>query len=371
MALPGRETSGVKTPRTLWIVLTVVAAGILAFAVDLLRFGGQFTRIEPAFAGSCDPVALDASVEDIKIDRTRGIAYLSYLDRAALIRGDNATGTIMLMDLNIAEPRARAAMAYDPAGFRPHGIFLLQRPDTPARLFAVSHPPDGTHAVVIAEQGSSGQFFPEEPVRDPLFVHPNAVAAVGPRQFYVANDSGAASGFERASEVLLRRGLGTVVYYDGDSARVVERGVKFAAGIALSPDTSRLYLAETLAKQLRIYRRDPVTGDIELDETVPLGTAPDNLNVDQDGVVWIAAHPKLLAFRAHVKEPAKRAPAQVLRFDPRGPKPAEGENDTRVTQVYLDAGEKLSAATVAAAWRDQFLLGGLLDHKVFICKPTP
>jgi hypothetical protein len=72
-----------------------------------------------------------------------------------------------------------------------------------------------------------------------------------------------------------------------------------------------------------------------------------------------------------VHDPAKHAPTQVLRFDPRGPKPADGEQDTRLAQVYLNAGEQISGGTVAAPWHDEFLVGALLDHKVLICKPNP
>ena len=88
-------------------------------------------------------------------------------------------------------------------------------------------------------------------------------------------------------------------------------------------------------------------------------------------MLWIAAHPKLLAFAAHVRKPGRRAPTQVLRFDPRGPKPAAGAADLRLSQVYGNDGTQLSAGTVAAHWHDEFLVGALFDSKVLICKPSP
>src|SRR5204863_66783 len=102
-----------------------------------------------------------------------------------------------------------------------------------------------------------------------------------------------------------------------------------------------------------------------------LATAPDNINVDQDGVVWIAAHPKLFALVRHSRDPVLRAPTQVLRFDPRGPKPAAGAIDSRLTQVYGNDGGEISAGSVAARWRDEFLIGAMLDPKVLICKTRP
>jgi len=353
----------------------LIGAGALlvalaAFAFEVARFSGVFRSIESSFAGQCVSLPLGASSEDIQIDSERGIAYLSYLDRAMQPAGATPAGTVMLLDLNVAEPAARAAMAYDPENFRPGGISLWKRGAQPARLFAISHRPDGTHTVEIAAQSTDGEFFPVETIRNAAFAHPDAIAAVGPRQFYVANDSGASSSFDRVVERLFRRGLSTLVYFDGTEARIADAGLRYPAGLALSPDTTRLYVAEMLGKSLRVYRRDLATGALTLDEVVPLDTPPDNLNVDADGVLWIAAHPKLLAFHAQMSDPSKRTATQVLRFDPREPRPVDGAPDTRLTQIYLNAGDAISAGTVAAHWRDEFLVGSYFEPKVLICKPN-
>jgi arylesterase/paraoxonase len=345
-------------------VLGVIVLAVLAVVIEISRLGGVFRFVDEGFAGRCAAVALGGSAEDIQIDRERGIAYLSVLDRASLSRGERANGSVMLLDLNLAEPAPRAALAYDPAGFRPHGLSLLARAGEPVRLFAISHPADGSHTVEILEREASGAFVPKQTVRDALFTHPNAVVAVGPRQFYIANDTTGGRDSAPVADAVLRRGDSTIVYYDGSKARVVASGLRFVAGIAASPDGERLYVGEALGGQLRVYRRDGASGALADGEVVPLGTAPDNLNVDADGVVWMGAHPKLFAFVEHMRDAAQRAPAQVLRFDPR----AKG---ARVTQVYASDGSALSAASVAARWRDEFLIGAVLDHQVLICKTQP
>jgi len=352
------------------VVGGIVLAGVVLL-LDLARFGGVFRRFETSFAGSCSAVALAGSSEDIQVDREHGIAYLSVLNRASAAGGESLGGTIMLLDLNLAEPAPRAALAYDPQDFRPHGISRLQFAGEPDRLFAISHRSDGTHSVEILEQGASGTFFPKESLRDAAFVHPNALAAAGPRQFYLVNDSDAKGALAKFAEAAFRRGHSTLAYFDGKESRVVAADLAFPAGIALNADGTRLYVGEALAKQLRIYQRNPQDGALILDEIVPLDTAPDNLNVDADGVLWIAAHPKLLAFFRMLHDPAKRAPTQVLRFDPRGPKPAAGEPDARVSQIYADDGTGFSAGTVAARWHDEFLIGALYEPKVLICRPNP
>ncbi len=348
--------------KPLAIGLGIVVLVLVLFALDFARIGGTFRHLETGFAGKCSPVAAGGSSEDIKIDRVRGLAYLSFLDRDAVARGEPVTGTVSLLDLNLANPAPRAAMAWDPRGFRPHGLSLLQRAGEPDRLFAISHRPDGTHAVEIAERDASGAFAPRDTVLDAAFVHPNALVAVGPRQFYLVNDSATTDARDQSSEVLLRKGAGSLVWFDGTRSQVVERGLKFPAGMALSPDGTRLYVGELMAGQMRIYRRDATSGALQLERALALDSAPDNLDVDADGVVWIAAHPKLLAFFAHVKDAGKRSPTQVLRFDPR---------NQQLTQVYGDDGAQLSAGTTAAHWHNEFLVGALLDPKVLICSPSP
>jgi len=190
------------------------------------------------------------------------------------------------------------------------------------------------------------------------------VAAVGPEQFYLVNDRMAQDNWRERFRLLSRSGDATLVYFDGQKARVLVKDLAYPAGLALSADGSRLYVAEAVAQALRIYARDAASGDLTLERTVKLDTAPDNLNVDADGVVWIAAHPRLLRFIAHARDARERAPTQVLKFDPRKP-------EAGAVPVYTDDGTQLSAGTVAARWRDEFLVGALLDKKVLICKPNP
>ena len=352
-----------KLPKSVVLTVCVVLLAVFALLFEALRFGGVFTRVASHFAGACRAVELGGSAEDVQIDRERGVAYLSLLDRDMINRGEAVSGTIMLMDLKLPEPAPRAAMAFEPADFRPHGLSLLRRAGQPLRLFAISHADARRHVVEIAEQDANGGFFPKATISDATFTHPNALVAVGPAQFYLVNDRPVQTGWQRSWSALLRSGNASLVYYDGTGARVLVDDLAYPAGLAMSPDGTQLYVGEALAKALRVYRV-LAPGKLELERTVELGTAPDNLNVDADGVIWIAAHPKLLRFVGHARDASKRAPTQVLRYDPR-------RADAAAEVVYVDDGSTLSAGTVAAHWRGEFLVGALLDKKVLICKPDP
>jgi arylesterase/paraoxonase len=333
-----------------------------AIVFDFLRHGGQFKTLSPHFAGACVTIPMQASAEDIQIDRARSIAYLSYLDRRGQIDGKPVRGTVMLLDLNAREPRPRPALANEPPAFRPHGLSLYRAGDGSERLFAISHPPGEPHRIEIFEQTVTGAFAAVRSVRDPLLVAPNALLAVGPNQFYVANDSGAHNRFERVTELLFRRGLSSVVYFDGQQMRAVATGLKSAAGIAMSPDGARVYVSETSGNRVAIFARSPASGDLALVEQLELGSAPDNINVDSNGSVWIAAHAKVVALVQHFGKASHLAPTQVFRYDPAA-KPA-----ARLTEVYLDAGSQISAGSVAAVSGKLMLIGSITERKVLQCR---
>ena len=46
-------------------------------------------------------------------------------------------------------------------------------------------------------------------------------------------------------------------------------------------------------------------------------------------------------------------------------------NDSRLIQVYGNDGAEISAGSVAAHWRSEWVIGAVFDPKVLICKPPP
>lgn len=350
-----------------WVKRAIFAGvGLLAVltivTLDFLRHGGQFEPLGPPTTQPCISVPLGVSAEDLQPDRTRRLVYLSALDRRGLVEGRDVQGDVLQLDLTVEPASIRSALATRPAYFRPHGMSLYRMGDGSARLFVINHLPDAEHEIVVFEQRTDGMFVPIETLRDPLLVAPNAIVAFGPRSFYLANDKGAGSWLGRISELVLRRGRSTVVLHDETGMRVVADHLKSASGVALSPDGTRLYVAETVGKNIRVFGRDLLTNALNPLESIEVPGAPDNLATDPSGRVWIAVHAKTLDLVRHFGDASHPAPTRIMRLT----LAADGRNE--LTQVFLDEGDRISAGSGGTVIDDELLIGSITDRQVLRCR---
>ena len=77
--------------------------------------------------------------------------------------------------------------------------------------------------------------------------------------------------------------------------------------------------------------------------------------------LWIAAHPKLLTVVRYMAGSVPYAPTQILHVVERG-----GRLD--VEEVYLNPGEQISGASVAAVRGKRLLIGPIADSKILDCQ---
>jgi len=354
------------------LIAALVLVGVTAlFVVDLLADAGSFRRIEPHFDGSCRPLGGIVGAEDFALSESAGLLFVSSDDRRATARGEAVQGGIYALDLAALDsdgdlPAPRPVTAGFAGELHPHGIGLLETPDG-MRLFVVNHTSTGSAVEILAWDGEG--FAAVDSIRDARIHDPNDVLAVGPRSFYVTNDHGASSAWGRTLEEYLRRPWSDVVYFDGERSREVARRLRYANGIAASPDGAEVYVAATVGRSIVRYRRDPATGDLVMRERIPVGTGVDNILVDGDGNLWVGAHPPLLRFVAFAKDARQRSPSEVLWLEPRPrPRGLTERAGERFREVFLDDGSRLSGSSVAAAWGDLLLVGSVFDDKLLVCR---
>jgi arylesterase/paraoxonase len=341
------------------LLVLILLLAILVF--EFLRHMGQFREIAPHFAGTCKAVPLSGSAEDIQVDRDAATAYLSVLDRRGVYEGKQVTGTIIKMKLNAAQMTDTPAVTGAPEGFRPHGLSLHTDADGVQRLFVINQPADKPHTVEIFQRAKDGTFAHSETITNPWLLDPNAIVAVGPRQFYVVNTFGSPPGLRRALEFAFRLAAASIVYYDGEAMREVAEPVALGTGIAASADGGRVYVSEANAHRLRVYSRDSASGDLELFQNVNIFSAGDNLSIAEDGAIWVAAHPRPIQLIRHLRNAQELSPTQVLRIA------ADPQTEDRISEIYMNDGSEISAGSVAAVLEKRMLIGSLTERKILEC----
>lgn len=351
--------------RVVYVVVALVAiCGILGWR--FLAAAGTFTGIRAEVPADCRSIASVPGPEDIQIDRARGQAFVSALDWRAVVAGKSGVrGGIYVIDLKApqADWALRPVTANEPADFKPHGLSLYVGADGKRRLFVVNHAASG-EAVEIFDVADDGLLTHVKTVSDPLLISPNDVVAVGPDAFYATNDHTSTGVWAKISDFLLLRNA-DVVYYDGASMKVAAKLLLFPNGINVSADGRSLYVGETLGAALHVYTRDPATGVLTPRDYTKLGTGLDNIDVEPDGSLLIAADPHMMAFITHAKDPAALSPSQVVRIEP-----ATSGMGGKAGTIYLNSGAEISAASVAAGYGDVMLIGNVFSPKILVCKQS-
>ncbi|MBW7857855.1 MAG: SMP-30/gluconolactonase/LRE family protein [Leptonema sp. (in: Bacteria)] len=354
----------------LWILIPI--AIIALFIIRTLVSAGQFKTIESYSEFDCKPVEGFAGGEDIVIDHSTGTAFLSYTDRRLALLGQSFDSGILSYSLLESNPIPRKLEIVNKQNesaklskFAFHGIDLFNDADGRRLLYVINHEsvnqPAGYSVIEIFEY-KNNQLYHVETIKDKELRNLNDVVAVGPRQFYATVDHGATSTIGQAFENYLQSPISHVVYFDGQTTRHVAGGIAYANGIAVSHDGQTLYVAGTVSQKIYLYSRNLEAGDLTKKESIYLGTGVDNIDIDEQGVVWIGSHPKLLSFVEHSKDQSKLSPSEVVTLT--------WQNDTnnyKPKTVYLNDGSQLSGLSVAAAYRNRVLLGTVFESKFLDC----
>ncbi|MFQ5770861.1 MAG: strictosidine synthase family protein, partial [bacterium] len=293
------------------IILLVVVGG---FILQTYRAAGEFKSIEPHFTGQVEKISGIIGVEDITIHPHTGFAFLSCDDRRATLKGEPQQGAIYGYDLKSENPLLINLTDEFEQEFHPHGISLFVDEHGEAKLFVVNHRTNGHFIEIFDFQDE--KLMHKEYISGKLMHSPNDVLAVGARSFYVTNDHGSVSKAGRTLEEYLRLAKSNVLYYDGSAFKIVAKGILYANGINQSRDAKTIYVAATTGGKIHVYSRDGATNDLQFVHDIKLGTGVDNIELDTAGNIWVAAHPKLLTFVKHAKDPQKLSPSQILKITP-------------------------------------------------------
>lgn len=341
-------------------VFTITGIVLVLFAALLLKTfhdAGEFKRI----VSRCECVCVEhkglPGAEDITVDPETRLAYISVDDRRATMEGKAVQGAIYGFDTRSAASVPFRLTENLPFDFHPHGIGLLRGGEK--RLFVVNHRGEGHFVEIFAVHRD--RLVHLESISGPLMHSPNDVAAVGPRAFYVTNDHGNTSAAGKIVEEYLQLKRSHVLYYDGTAFRRVAGRLGFANGVAVSGDGGELYVASTVGRGLRVYRRDSENGALSARLSIDTDFGTDNIEVDADGSLWVAGHLRMLTFLRHAADSSVPSPSKVVRIE------LEEGGKYAIHEVFQDDGERLSASSVAAPFPGGFLVGAVFDERFLVC----
>lgn len=347
--------------RKKWILLAV-AAILIFLVIKTLYVAGSFKTIHPHMAGSLlDEFQGIPGPEDMDLDDSTGLLFISSSDRWKIQSGLPSEDGIYLLHPDSAGQPRKLATTFT-GDFHPHGISFL-RANGQSFLFVVNHNAAGNYIEVFGYK--SDTLFHQSSIKGNSMCCPNDVVAVAPDQFYVTNDHGYKGGIMRFLEEYLQLPFSSLLYYDGAAFSTVFDGLLYANGVNVSNDKTKLYLATTTGRTLFTFNRNTTSGQLSLAGKLNLKTGIDNIDVDAEGNLWIAGHPKLLAFVGHAKDSAKLSPSQVLKLTP-------AANDTyQVEEVMMDDGKLLSASSIALQYKNGLVVGGVFQPRILRINITP
>jgi arylesterase/paraoxonase len=297
--------------------------------------------------------------EDITIDYERGILFISSDDRRARMQGKEVKGgiyTINLIEESLTPKKISPTLEFE---FNPHGISLYKGALGIARLFVINHRSTG-HFIEIFDY-RNGQLRHLESLTGPELKSPNDIVAVGIRAFYFTNDHGLEQGFKRLSSDLLKKGTASVGYFDGKSYRIVAENLNYANGINTSQDGDIVFVTETTGKKISAFQRSYTNGTLSLLHSLDLNTGADNIEINEDGSLLIAAHPNMLAFMRHAKDIKNNSPSQVLHLTY---SPKTGFENLK--EILTDDGKLLSGSSTAAFHGGRLFISNVFDPKLLM-----
>lgn len=339
------------------IVCCVVAGLIGVYGFMIFRDAGEFKNLQPHSDYRSVKVSNVIGPEDIAVDNSTGMAYISSSDFRAMMKGEFRQGAIFSYNLE-GKPVLTNLTADLKIRFAPHGISFYAAPDGRKYLFAVSHPLPKNCVEIFEIVNNS--LVHRETVEGELILSPNDIAAVGPRQFYFTNDHGSRSALGKKLEDYLRLSRSNIVYYDGTKMRVVADALSYANGIWAANDGKHLYAAATTGKAFYEYER-LADGNLRLLSALDVGSGADNIDVDAQGRILLGSHPKMITFMKHAGNAKNHSPSQVFELK----RSETGGYSFR--EIYLNLGDEMSGCSVAAGYKDRILLGAVFENHFLDC----
>jgi arylesterase/paraoxonase len=343
------------------LIFGFIVFALAIFVLNLLNGLGQFRSIESRFSGKFVANIDLIGAEDMTASEDGGFLIISSFDRASRNAGNLIQGGLYFMDLKTDTFQVKSLAENIGKPFYPHGIDMIRLDSSRHRLFVINHVGD-SNMVEVFTLYDRDSLVHEKTLTDEKMFSPNDIVAIGENEFYFTNDKNSKKTWGKFQETYLQKKRCRITYFDGENYRdVIENGMPYSNGIRYDFDRKLMYIASSRNFSVSVYNRLE-NGDLEFVESIPCGTGVDNIELDEEGNLWIGCHPKLLAFSNYAKGKQEVSPSEIIKIT------YKSLGDYEISSVFLDDGSNLSGMSTAAIYKDLIFTGNVMDDHFLILK---
>ncbi len=339
-------------------ILLIAVVLLIGFIVHIFISTGYFRTIENKFDGEIVKSISLPGAEDITVSSRDSFAIVSSTKRVSYPAEKEEEGGLFLMELNSGDFNIEPLTKSYTNSFAPHGISMIKK-DSVYSVMAINHTLKG-HSIEVFDLKDK-TLKHRKTLIDKTMVSPNDLVIIDENSFYFTNDHGDTKGLVRLLEDYTGLALSNVIYFDGNTYSEAASGISYANGINFDRKRNLIYVASARKFLVKVYNRI-ADGSLEFIEDIHCGTGVDNIALDDEGNLWLGAHPNLLKFAAYNKGKEAFSPSEIIKITYRG------TNDYTLETVYLEDGSKMSASSVAAPFGDYLFTGNVKDDAFLILK---
>jgi len=317
---------------------------------------GFFRTIEPKFEGTTLKKIPLKGAEDIMISHIDSFALISSTNRISYPPKTEEKGGLYLIDLKTDSYIPVHLTASFNQLFAPHGISFFKK-DNAYRVMAVNHTND-SHSIEVFELKDE-KLTHLSTLKHSSMVRPNDLVMLDESRFYFTNDHRYTKGLGKLVEEYGGLAISNVVYFDGQNYQEAAKGIAYANGINFDGHRNLLYVASPRHFLVKVYDCNQ-NGTLSFIENIYCGTGVDNIELDQQGNLWIGAHPNLMRFDIYAKGKKKTAPSEIIKIV------YKDKGNYSVEKIYVEDGSEMSGSTVAATFGNLIFTGNVMDDAFLV-----
>ncbi len=324
----------------------------------LALFLNCYANVKTISIDGCKKIVGLPGPEDLAIDRETGILYISSHER----RGTLVEGKLFQINLNSPTESVPTLIETNyPNNFHPHGMSLVKI-NGKLMLYVISHPSfePFTNTIEVF-QIEKNKVKHVETIQSDTFISLNDLYVMPDGRIFASNDRGTGSMFRSYFDAFFGIKRSQITYFNLKNWTLLDNKVTYGNGILYKKikDKEYLYRAATTAEKIYKYELSQNGDTVTLKEVkvINLDSGPDNLEEDEKGDIYIAAHKSMFRFLKHVDKPDYPSPSQIFVLD----------NNDNLKEIYANDGTEIPASSTGLRYKNRLYISQVFNPYLLSC----